>query len=124
MKFNTIVLGAATLMASTVLFAGGDHKPQYGGVVLEVNEVQYELVAKPNTIAIYVDDHGKKVDATGATAKVTMLNGKEKTEATLTPAGGNKLEAKGAFVVKAGTKVVAVVTMAGKPGMTMRFVLP
>jgi len=104
--------------------SGDHHQPKYGGVVQEVNEVQYELVARPDSIAIFVEDHGKKVDTTGATAKLTMLNGKEKSEATLTPVGGNKLEAKGAFAVKAGTKAVAVVKLAGKSATTVRFVLP
>jgi hypothetical protein len=34
-------------------------------------------------VAGHVDDHGKKVDTKGPTAKVTLLNGSEKTEATL-----------------------------------------
>ena len=33
---------------------------------------------KPDSIAIYVEDHGKKVDAKGATAKVSLLNGVDK----------------------------------------------
>ncbi len=103
---------------------GDHHKPKYGGVVREVKEVQYELVAKPDSIAIFVEDHGKKVDSKGATAKVTLLTGKEKSEATLLPAGENKLEAKGKFDVKAGTKVVSVVTLAGKSAVTARFVVP
>lgn len=124
MKSHKTFLVAVSMMFASTVFAHSVNKPKYGGVVEEVKEVQYELVAKPNTIAIYVEDHGKKVDATGATAKLTMLNGKERSEAMLVAVGGNKLEAKGEFNIKAGTKVVAVVTMAGKPGLTMRFVVP
>lgn len=97
------------------------HQSQYGGIVTEVKDTQYELVAKPDGIALYVDDHGKKVDAKGASAKVTLLNGGEKTEAILSPAGGNKLEAKGTFKVAKGTKAVAVVSLAGKPAQSVRF---
>ena len=104
--------------------SGDHHKPKYGGVVQEVKEMQYELVAKADSITIFVEDHGKKVDTKGATAKVTLLSGKEKSEATLSPAGENKLEAKGKFDVKSGTKVVSVVTLAGKSGVTARFVVP
>jgi hypothetical protein len=39
----------------------------------------------------------------------------------LSPAGDNKLEAKGAFKVAPGTKAVAVVTLAGKPAQSVRF---
>jgi len=116
---------AATLLLAAPAFAGSehDHKPKHGGVVEEVKEVQYELVAKPDSIVIFVEDHGKKVDTKGATAKVTLLSGKDKSEATLTPAGDNKLEAKGQFKVGKGTKVVAVVTLAGKPASSVRFTL-
>jgi len=124
MKSSKTLLVAMSLMVATTVFAHGDNKPKNGGVVQEVNEIQYELVAKSDVIKIYVEDHGKKIDAKGGTAKVTMLNGKDKSEAKLVHAGDNKLEAKGAFNVKAGTKVVAVVTMAGKAGSTVRFVVP
>ena len=54
-------------------------------------------------------------------AKVTLLTGTEKQEVELKPAG-DKLEATGSFKVRAGTKAVAVVTVAGKPA-TARFTL-
>ncbi|MBL8521344.1 MAG: hypothetical protein JNK75_11815 [Betaproteobacteria bacterium] len=114
--------GTAIPVAANGKHASGDHHhPKYGGVVQEVKEVQYELVAKPDAIAIYVEDHGKKVDVNGATAKLTLLNGKEKSEVLLTSGGGNKLEAKGTFKVATGTRIVAVVTLAGKPAVSMRF---
>jgi hypothetical protein len=110
------------ICAADRAFAHGE-KPKHGGVLQEVSDKQYELVATPTLITIYVEDHGKKVDTKGATAKVTFLNGTEKSQAVLTPAGENKLEAKGAFNVKPGTKAVAVVTLAGKSGVTSRFVV-
>jgi len=48
------------------------------------------------------------------------LNGAEKSEAELLPAG-NKMEAKGSFKVAKGTKGIAVLTLAGKPPATARF---
>jgi hypothetical protein len=125
-KYISAYLSLALLVSAPV-FAGGthshgdEHHSKYGGVVNEVNAVQYELVAKPDSIAIFVEDHGKKVDTKNATAKVTLLNGKEKTKITLSPAGENKLEAKGSFNLDKGTKVVVVVGLAGKPAQSMRF---
>lgn len=111
----------ALLVSASTLADNDEHKPQYGGIVTEVKGTQYELVAKPDSIVIYVDDHGKKVNTKGATGKVTLLNGSEKTEAALSPAGDNQLEAKGAFKVAPGTRAVAVVTLAGKPVQSVRF---
>lgn len=122
LKFAVV---AASLYFTGSVLASGDHghKPKYGGVVQEVKEIQYELVARADSIVIFVEDHGKKVDTKGASAKITLLSGKDKSEAQLIPAGDNKIEAKGSFKIAPGTKVVAVVTLAGKPASSVRFTL-
>lgn len=98
-------------------------KAQYGGVVSVVNDMNYELVAKPEVITLYVSDHGKPVNVSNASASLTLLSGTEKTDATLSPAGGNKLESKGAFKVASGTKAVAVVKRTNQAPATARFTL-
>ena len=109
------------LMAGSALAAGGHaHDPKFGGVVVETKAGDLEIVAKPDTLQIYISDHGKAVKLEGAKAKVTLLNGTEKSEAELAPAG-DKLEARGSFKVAKGTKGMAVVTLAGKPPATARF---
>ena len=102
--------------------AGGtdDHKPKFGGVVVETKAGDMEIVAKSDSIQIYITDHGKAMKLDGAKAKVTLLNGTEKSEADLVLVG-DKLEAKGAFKVAKGTKGIAVVTLVGKPPATARF---
>lgn len=102
---------------------GHEHKPLHGGIVVEANDIDFELVAKADSIALFVRDHGKPASTQGATAKVTLLNGTEKSEASLAPAGDNKLEAKGAFKVGSGTKAVATVTLAGKKPVNVRFAI-
>ena len=92
---------------------GDEHKPKYGGVVKEVKEIQYELVAKPDVITVYIEDHGKKIDSKGATGKVALRQGSDRSEGTLAPAGDNKLEAKGKFNVAPGTTAIVVVKRAG-----------
>lgn len=97
-------------------------KALHGGVVSVVKDVNYELVARPDGIALYVSDHGKAADLAGATAKVTLLSSSKKEEATLTPVGGS-LQAKGAFGVGPGTKVMAQVSLKGQPAQVVRFTL-
>ena len=101
--------------------AGHDHQPQHGGIVAEANDMDYELVAQPDTLTLHLRDHGKPLALDGASAKLTLLNGSEKTEATLSPAGDGKLQAKGSFKVAPGTKVVALVTVPGKKAANVRF---
>ena len=113
----------ALLMAvcSISAHAGKDgHGPMFGGVVVGSKVGDLEIVAKPESIHIYVSDHGKAVKLDGAKAKVTLLNGAEKSEADLVLVG-DKLEAKGAYKVGKGTKGIAIVTLAGKPPVTARF---
>lgn len=125
MKIQTLAAIAITAflaLASLAATASGKHShdPKFGGVVVETKVGDVEIVAKPESIQLYVSDHGKVVKLDGAKAKVTLLNGTEKSEAELLPAG-DKLEAKGAFKVAKGTKGIAVLTLVGKPAVSVRF---
>lgn len=123
----------ATVLTATLpalAIAAGDHKghahdskPMHGGVVVAVKDVQYELVVKPDTIALHVSDHGKPLNLAGASAKLTLLSATEKAEVTLSPAG-DRLAAPHRFKAGAGSKAIAVVALAGKAPVTVRFTLP
>jgi len=121
--FNLRSALLALLMAVCSISANagkGDHKPRFGGVVVQSKVGDLEIVAKPESIHMHISDHGKAVKLDGAKAKVTLLNGAEKSEADLVLVG-DKLEAKGAYKVAKGTKGVAIVTLAGKSPVTARF---
>jgi hypothetical protein len=123
MKTQALVACIALAMAVTAHAAGKhEHKPMHGGVVVEVKDIDYELVAKPTVIALHLRDHGKPSDISKASAKLTLLTGTEKQEVELKPAG-DRLEATGTFKLGPGTKAVAVVTINGKPAGTARFAL-
>ena len=110
----------APLLIATALalpaFAAEDHTPKHGGVVVETKAGDLELVAKPELIVIHVSDHGKPMKLSSASGKVTVFNGNDKTEAPLALIG-DKLEAKGSFKLGAGTKVLADLTVNGKPAV-------
>ena len=116
----TLALAIAALPLSAS--AAGDHVAAHGGVFVEGKEADYELVATPTSLQLWVTDHGKPRSVAKASAKVTLLTGTAKQEATLVPAG-DKLEATGTFRVGPGTKAVAVVTDGGKTLGTARFAL-
>lgn len=135
MKLNTLV---ATIMLATTgatigaitsaAHAAGnshnhthEHKPLHGGVVVEVKDMDYELVARPTVIQLYLRDHGKPADLSRASARLTLLTGTDRQEVELRPAG-DRLEATGSFRLGPGSKAVAVVTVGGKAS-TARFAL-
>lgn len=100
---------------------GHEHKSLHGGIVTEVKDVDYELVAKPDVIQLHLRDHGKPVDVSKVGAKLTLLSGAEKQEIELKPVGA-LLEAKGDFKV-ANAKAIALVSQPGKAAVTVRFAL-
>jgi hypothetical protein len=121
-NLRTVLLASLVAIASMCATAAGkdDHAPKFGGVVIHSKVGDLEIVAKPESLHIHISDHGKVMKMDGATAKITLLNGTEKSEANLVPVG-DKLEAKGSFKVAKGTKGIAVVTLNGKPPITARF---
>ena len=124
MKTQTFI--AALLFAvSGAPFAAGkhEHKPLHGGVVVEANNMDFELVAKAELITVHVRDHGKAANVKGATGKLTLLSGSTKSEATLVPVGDDRLEARGSFQVAAGTKIVASINLIGKKPINVRFAI-
>lgn len=140
LKKLTVLLGWAVFTATTVVQAADDHKghdhngkrgsqhvdevkPMYGGVLSVANDISYELVAKSDSIVLYVSDHGTAVDTKGASASITLLSTSGKTDVTLKPTGENKLEAAGPFNIAPGTKAVARVAFKGKPAQNVRFIL-
>lgn len=127
MKSNLLYLlaaasAAATLNAAPALAgAGHDHGPKYGGVVREVQDIAYELVAKPDSLTLYVSDHGKPIPTLGATASAVLYAGGGKTTVQLEPAGDNRLVAKGAFKVGVGVRVIITTTLPGKTPAKVTF---
>lgn len=119
-KFLTSIAFAAFALGPVMAADDHGHAPKNGGIVVETKAGDFEIVAKPDLLQIFISDHGKPVSLEGAKAKVTLLNGAEKSEAELLPAG-NKMEVKGSFKVAKGTKGIAVLTLAGKPPATARF---
>lgn len=118
------------LMAVTAAFAASgnalahEDKPKHGGVVSSTkDDISVELANKDGKAVIYVEDHGKPVPTVGATGKLTVLNGAEKTEMALEPSGENSLTAKGDAKLMKGTKAIAAVTLADKKAVNVRFAI-
>jgi hypothetical protein len=116
---SAFILGASLLATGTALAHGGD-KPKHGGILQSASELAFELVPQADGAVLYVEDHGKPLPTQGMTGKLTVLNGSQKTEAELKPAGDNKLESKGVKLEK-GAKAVAALTTASKKAVTVRF---
>ena len=124
-----VLLLALALSAPAAAFAtpphahAHDHRPLHGGVVVEVRDVDYELVASKDQLRMYLRDHGNPLDVGQVSARLTLLTGSERQDVNLSPTGTH-LEARGSFRIEKGTKVVAVVSRQGKTLGTVRFDLP
>lgn len=112
--FAVAAMAASLNAAPALAGAGHDHGPKYGGVVREFHNVAYELVAKPDSLTVYVSDHGKPIPTQGGTAEAVIYAGNDKTTVKLEPAGDNRMVAKGSFKVGVGVRVVLTATLPGK----------
>jgi hypothetical protein len=125
MNFAPLIASLALALAAPV-FAHGDahaHQPLHGGVVAEAGDLDFELVAKAERLTLYVRDHGKPAALRGASARLTLLSGGEKSELALAPVGEDRLEASTSHRRGPGSKALASVSLAGRKPVLVRFVL-
>jgi hypothetical protein len=109
------------LSLPTAAMAHAEHgQPQFGGVVAEAGEAQFEVVGKDGRLVVHVTNHGSPLDTTGASGKLTVLAGSAKQEYALKPAGGNRLEGSGSYA--AGAKLLLQVQLPGKKPLQARAV--
>ena len=127
--FLTVTVAASALWTPSAR-AHDDHtKAQYGGVVVEGGKFQAELVVTNDNLTVYITEHGANVPTKGATGKVTVLTEGKKSEFALVASGENMLIASlpsnddKTPAVSEGSRVVAVITLAGKAANSVRWVI-
>lgn len=137
LQIKTLILAAASsafMLASQPLLAHSDEyldtqKAPNGGQLRMAGPYHFELVvsgdnkeAKDSPVVVHVTDHaGARVATAGATGTATILAGKKKSSATLTPAGDNRMEGTATYVSTPDMKVVVSITPAGKAAEQARF---
>lgn len=115
----TALLFALSLPSAAMAHA--EHgQPQFGGVVAEAGEAQFEIVGKDGKLVVHVTNHGAPLETAGASGKLSVLAGTSKQDIELKPAGGNRLEAVGSFA--AGAKLLLQVQLPGKKLLQARAV--
>lgn len=121
-KSLTLLICAMLFIAQGAIAGGGhDHGPKNGGVVREVGDVAYELVAKADKLTLYVSNHGKPMVTTGATARIKLFAGNAQTEVVLEPAGDSRMEAKGNFKLGVGVRAALAITLSGQTEQKVTF---
>lgn len=97
-------------------------EPKHGGVIDQVDELDFELVQEPEGAALHIEDHGAPIRTQGAGGTLTMRGGSRESTTRLVPAGDGKLLAIGARLTK-GSTVVAVVWLPNQVTVTARFMV-
>ena len=113
MLFSFLALTLLAAAPFNMAWAHGGTQPEHGGVVQLVGDMTFELVARPDGVELYVEDDGEEVNSAELAAKLTVVNAGAKSEVVLTPASGNKFEAKGVKIAP-GAKVTALLTLKDK----------
>jgi hypothetical protein len=124
MKIRVALVAATLLQLSAApVWAHAEHgKPQFGGVVAEAGEAQFEIVGKGSRIVVHATSHGAPVDTAGAKGKLTVLAGTAKSELSLAPAAPNRLEGEGSL--PSGAKLLILVEWPGRKPLQARAVAP
>ena len=119
---KTLLLALALSTYGNAALAHAEHgQPQYGGVVAEAGEMQFEVVGKDGQLTVYLSNHGNPVSATGATGKLIVLVGTVKSEFYLKAVGDNHLQGSGS--IPAGAKLLISIQWPGKKPLQARAVM-
>jgi hypothetical protein len=104
-------------------------KATQGGQLGVAGAFSYELVIDKNAkdgvespVMVYVTDHaGKKMQTAGASGTATILAGKLKASAILTPNGDNRMKGVTKYAAAPDMKVLISITLSGKQPEQTRF---
>jgi hypothetical protein len=97
---------------------------RHGGLVIEDQGVQIELDAQPDGMTIYLRETDRPIDARGAIAHVTVLNGVDIADADLEPSPErDRLAAAGTFRLIRGSRLIVRVTLADGRRLNARFLI-
>ena len=122
-KSQLLALLCSSLFSLPV-FAHGSLEPAHGGVIVEGKSITAELVATPESLAVYLSNHGKPVDAQGAAGEVLLLSAGKKASVPLAPAEGNRLDGSGDYQLAPGAKAIVKLSVPGSGDEQLRFSLP
>jgi len=112
-SFVALLVLAVGSVSFNTAYAHGGTQPEHGGIVQLVGDMSFELVPAADHVELWVEDDGEEVTSADLAAKLTIVDGSANSEVALTPAGGNKFEAKGVKIGK-GAKVTALLTLKDK----------
>jgi hypothetical protein len=102
---SAALVGLAALALSASAHAHGSMKPDHGGVVQMTGETRFELVNAPAGVAVYVKEEDEALASADMTARLTITTkAGESSSVEMTPAAGNKFEARG-LNLSPGSKV-------------------
>jgi len=134
MKYLKLSLLTVSLIFSQSVFAHSDEyldtqTAPHGGQLRMAGIYHLELVVtkdsdgvKESPVVVYVTDHaGTKITTAGATGTATILAGKLKATATLSPDGENRMKGVAKYASSSDMKVVVSFTPSGKQSEQARF---
>ena len=117
-----LVLGVSAITTSALAHDKPVKGPN-GGQMIHIEDAHYELVAKDNTLTLFVSDNDNKPRASldGAKATATVLADGKTATVEMKPATTDTLKGTGSFVAKAGLRVVVSIQEATRKPAQVRF---
>lgn len=118
MKLHRLLAGLSLVLTITSpVIASEGHKhdaPPHGGQYVEIGAVGLELVARSDSLTLYLSENDRPAPSAGAKASATITSGNNKTTVSFEPTGENRMLAKGDFKVGVGVRVAVTASLHGK----------
>ena len=119
-KLALFVVG---LFAASAIWAHGEPIAKRGGILMQVEELAFELVVRDDKIDLFVYDGPEDVSSDGMSGFLTIIDGADRVKAELQPTGINRLRATGVTAASGG-RVVAIVRLDDGKSLAVEFAVP
>ncbi|MEN1835663.1 hypothetical protein AAIM60_22545 [Pseudomonas lijiangensis] len=121
--FQTLLAATCALLMSQAS-AHGVPQPQHGGLIEDAGLVAIEMVARGDTVDLYLTDHDEPVSAASVTGVLTITTRHKRAKTDIVALSGNQLQSKGVSY-QSGSRISALLTLAdGKTKVSARFRIP
>lgn len=118
-----VLIGTIVLLGTSLAWAHGDPVAKRGGILVVMDELDFELVVKADKIDLYTYDDNEPVPSEQMSGSLTIINDSGKSKVELAAAGINRLRAT-EVTASSGSRIIAIVSMPDGKSLAVQFAVP
>ena len=118
-----VLFATIALFGASLAWAHGDPVAKRGGILVVMDELDFELVVRSDKIDLYTYDDNEPVPSEQMSGTLTIVGDAGQSKVELAPAGINRLRASEVTAVS-GSRVIAIVKMPSGKSLAVLFAVP